>query len=55
MTYNMIHKAGRIYDTIFFLYLHHELDTSEYSERDYDLYFYKMGIYYGSVLNLFLH
>ena len=55
MLYNMIHKAGRIYDTIFFLYLHHEADTSEFSDWENDLYYYKMGIYYGTVINLFLH
>ena len=55
MSYNMIHKAGKIYDTIFFLYLHHEADISEYSDFELDLYYYKMGIYYGTVINLFLH
>jgi hypothetical protein len=55
--YNLMHKLGEIYDTIFFIIKHH----SEHEEKTtkgskmLNLWWYKLGSYYGIVFKLFFY
>ena len=50
VTYNLIHKLGAIYDTIFYLTRHQEKygDLDELTEAEQMNWFFKLGIYYGT-------
>lgn len=51
VTYNLIHKLGNIYDTIFYLIKHQqkkeELDKA--TEAEVSDWWFKLGIYYGTL------
>lgn len=50
VTYNLIHKLGAIYDTVFYLTRHQEKygDLDELTEAEQMNWFFKLGIYYGT-------
>ena len=55
--YNLVEKAALIYDTIFFLALHHQKAVllSEMNEDDQADWWFKLGIYYGTVVFLIFY
>lgn len=57
LTYNMIHNAGKVYDTIFYL-LKHQKTHSELkgTSDDYQQeWYFKLGIYYGTAIYLMFY
>lgn len=50
VTYNLIHKLGSIYDTIFYLTRHQEKysDLESLTEAEQMNWYFKLGIYYGT-------
>merc|ERR1712038_991895 len=64
LLYNMIHKLGNIYDCVYFLVKHHKAHPfkSEVYEKELEEYeatkeewWFKLGIYYGTLINLLLY
>ena len=55
--YNLVEKAALIYDTIFFLSLHHQKGVylAEMNEDDQADWWFKLGIYYGTVVFLIFY
>ena len=55
--YNLMHKLGEIYDTIFFIIKHHSEDEEKTTKgsKMLNLWRYKLGSYYGIVFKLFFY
>lgn len=52
--YNLIHKLGPLYDTIYYTVQHHKnYKTTEFEARG--LWFLKIGLYYGTVFHLMFY
>jgi len=51
VTYNLIHKLGNIYDTIFYLVRHHRSygEWADGADEQSSNWWFKLGIYYGTV------
>lgn len=57
ITYNLVHKLGNIYDTIFYLLQHQQKYSllAEESEEEAANWWFKLGIYYGTTTFLMFY
>lgn len=52
IAYNMVHKLGVIYDSIYYVTIHHSKKSELVGEEETAAWWYKLGLYYGTVLYL---
>ena len=58
LLYNLVHHAGKIYDSIFYLVAHHKAFdqvADAGTEGDVENWWYKTGIYYGTLTFLIFY
>ena len=56
MIYNAVHKLGLLYDTLYFLKKHTEIDRTQITSfEEMANYWYKLGAYSGLVFNIVLN
>ena len=58
IVYNLIHNIGFLYDSIYFLVIHHidgAEELEELPEGEQSNWWYKLGIYYGNILYRLLY